>query len=135
MDNVELMKAWLEVFAEGDFDAFPGTVSPDFTLHLPFVPPGVPSEMHGREVVRERLAQTAKGRTPLVFSDVVIMRTEDPDLVMTRCKGEATMANGKTYRNSYVMLTRIRDGEVLEHTEYLNPLAVIAAFDDPPEQS
>jgi len=131
MDIVDLMKAWLAVFAEGDFDAFPGSVSPDFTLHLPFTPPGVPTEMRGREVVREALRKTSAGRTPLVFSDVTIMRTEDPDLVMTRCNGKATMAGGKTYANSYIMLTRIRDGEVLEHTEYLNPLAVIAAFDDP----
>ena len=29
-----------------------------------------------------------------------------------------------------VMLTRIRDGEVLEHTEYLNPLAVMEAMTD-----
>ena len=127
-DSVELMKAWLETFGEGEFDAFPGRISPDFTLYLPFVPPGVPNEVKGREAVRELLLSTAQRRSRLIFHDVEILRTEDPDLLVTTARGEATMANGKPYRNRYVMLTRIRDGEVLEHTEYLNPLAVMEAM-------
>jgi len=127
-DIVELARAWIEVFGEGDFDAFPGKVSEDFVLRLPFVPAGVPSEFKGREVARAALAGSAKGRSKLVFSNVRILRTEDPELVVTTADGEATMASGKPYRNSYVILTRIRDGMVLEHTEYLNPLAVMEAM-------
>lgn len=129
-DIVALMHAWLETFGEGEFDAFPGKVSPDFTLHLPFVPAGVPNEIRGREAVRERLASSARGRSKLIFHDVRILRTEDPELLVTTARGEATMANGKPYRNSYVMLTRIRGDEVIEHTEYLNPLAIMAAMGD-----
>ena len=73
------------------------------------------------------LQQTAEGRGPLVFSDIVTLRTEDPELFVSTCKGAATMNSGKSYRNSYVIFTRIRDGVVLEHTEYLNPLAVMEA--------
>ncbi len=127
-DIVELAREWLEAFPEGNFDAFPGKISPDLVLRLPFVPPGVPSEVKGRETVQALLAGSAAGRSKLVFSDVVIRRTEDPDLIMTTASAEATMASGKIYRNSYVMLTRIHDGTVLEHTEYLNPLAVIASM-------
>lgn len=129
-DIVELVHAWLETFAEGDFDAFPGEVSPDFVLRLPFVPEGIPNEIRGREEVKERLAATSKNRSKLVFSDVKVLRTEDPELAVTTCRGQATMANGKVYRNEYVLLTRIRDGVVLEHTEYLNPLAVIASMSE-----
>jgi len=131
-DIVELMRAWLEVFAEGDFEAFPGTVSPDFVLRLPFAPPGVPTEIRGRETVREALRASSTRRSKLVFEDVAILRTEDPELVMTTARAEAKMASGKVYRNSYVMLTRIRDGMVLQHVEYLDPLAVMEAFEDSP---
>lgn len=127
-DIVDLMHAWLETFGEGEWDAFPGRISPDFTLYLPFVPAGVPNEIRGREAVRERLSQTAKARSKLVFHDVKVLRTEDPELLVTTARGEATMANGKPYRNRYVMLTRIRGDEVIEHTEYLNPLAVMEAM-------
>lgn len=132
-DTVELAKAWLDHFAEAEFDQFPGTVAEEFVLRLPFVPPGVPNEIRGREKVREVLENTSKGRSRIAFSDVNIMRTEDPELVVATANGEATMANGNIYRNSYVFFTRIRDGEVLEHTEYLNPLQVMAAAEEPAE--
>jgi ketosteroid isomerase-like protein len=127
-DIVEFARAWLDCFGEGEFDAFPGKVAEDFVLRLPFVPAGVPSEFKGREAARAALAGSANGRSKLVFSNVRILRTEDPDLVVTTADAEATMASGKRYRNSYVMLTRIRDGLVLEHIEYLNPLAVMEAM-------
>lgn len=130
-DIVELEAAFLDHFAEGEFEQFPGTIAEDFVLHLPYVPPGVPNEIRGREKVREVLLETVKGRSKITFSDVKIMRTEDSELVVATANGEATMANGNTYRNSYVFFTRIRDGEVLEHTEYLNPLQVIAAAEAP----
>ena len=130
-DIVELAARWLETFAEGAFDKFPGTISEDFVFHLPYVPPGVPHEIRGRETVRNLLLQTAQGRSPIAFSDIKIMRTDDPELVVATGNGMATMANGNIYRNSYVFFTRIRDGEVIEHTEYLNPLQVIAAAGEP----
>jgi len=129
-DVVELMRAWMNCFGEGDFDAFPGTVSPDFVLHLPFVPAGVPTEFRGRETAQAALAGSAKGRSKLVFSNVRILRTEDPELAVATADGEATMASGKVYRNSYVIFTRFRNGEVIEHIEYLNPLAVMASMQD-----
>ena len=40
------------------------------------------------------------------------------------------MNNGRIYRNEYIMLTRIRGETVLEHIEYLNPLAVMESMAD-----
>ncbi len=128
MDIVELTRSWLEVFPDGDFDAFPGAVAEDFLLRLPFMPAGAPTDYRGRELARSVLEGSASGRTRIVFSDVRILRTEDPELVMTTASGVATMHSGKPYKNEYIMLTRIRDGVVLEHIEYLNPLAVMEAM-------
>ncbi len=130
-DIVELEAAFLNHFAEAEFDQFPGSIAEDFVLYLPYVPPGVPNEIRGRERVRSVLEQTAQGRSRIEFTDVNIMRTEDPELVVATANGSATMANGNIYRNSYVFFTRIRDGVVLEHTEYLNPLQVMAAAGEP----
>ena len=126
-DELALLGEWLEIMPEGRFDQFSGKIAEDFVLRLPFPPPGVPSEFAGRETVKALLQKTSQGRSPLVFHDIVTLRTEDPELFVTTCKGQATMNSGKSYRNSYVILTRIRDGVVLEHTEYLNPLKVMEA--------
>lgn len=126
-DDFALVGEWLEVLPEGRFADFSGKIADDLALRLPFPPPGVPTEFIGRETVQALLSKTAEGRSPLVFHDVVTRRTDDPHLFVTTCRGEATMNSGKPYRNSYVIFTRIRDGVVLEHTEYLNPLAVMEA--------
>lgn len=126
-DDFALVGEWLEVLPEGRFDQFSGRIAEDLALRLPFPPPGVPTEFRGRETVQGILSKTAEGRSPLKFFDVVTLRTEDPELYVTTCRGEATMASGKPYRNSYVIFTRIRNGEVLEHTEYLNPINVMEA--------
>lgn len=126
-DILDLTSRWLEVMPDGNFEAFPGKIAEDFVLRLPFVPPGVPTEFRGRETAQAILKNSATGRGPLVFTDKVMLRTEDPELVVTTARAETTMANGNPYRNQYVIFTRIRDGVVLEHTEYLNPLAVMAA--------
>ena len=130
-DIIEQVRNWLEVFAEGDFDAYPGGVAEDFVLRLPFVPPGVPTEFRGRDFASKALAESAKGRSRLIFSNKVMRRTDDPELVVTTADAEAVMANGNPYRNSYVIFTRIRDGVVLEHIEYLNPLAILEAAQPP----
>ncbi|TGD74778.1 hypothetical protein E4634_06140 [Mangrovimicrobium sediminis] len=127
-DPMQLMQAWLEHFPAGDFDAFPGAIAEDFVLRLPFMPPGVDGEFRGREHARAVLEASAQGRSALVFSDVKVLRTEDPELFLTTARGAATMADGTPYRNEYIMLTRLRDGVVLEHVEYLNPLAVMASM-------
>ena len=126
-DLIKLTEEWLQVLPDGNFEAFSGDVSPDFVLRLPFVPDGVPSEFKGRDVAQAVLRASALGRSPLVFTDKVIRRTEDPELALTTARAEAVMGNGRPYRNEYIMLTRIRDGVVLEHVEYLNPLAIMAA--------
>ena len=131
-DVIALTRAWLEVMPEGRFEDFPGRVADDFVLRLPFVPPGVPDEFRGREAAQAVLRASAAGRAPLVFTDKVMLRTEDPEVVVTTARAETVMANGNPYRNRYVIFTRIRDGVVLEHTEYLNPLAIIEAA-RPPE--
>lgn len=126
-DLIKLTEEWLQVLPDGNFEAFSGDVSPDFVLRLPFVPDGVPSEFKGRDVAQAVLRASAQGRSPLVFTDKVIRRTEDPELALTTARAEAVMGNGRPYRNEYIMLTRIRNGVVLEHVEYLNPLAIMAA--------
>jgi ketosteroid isomerase-like protein len=128
-DNIELARQWLEIMPEGAFDKLEGRISPQFVLRLPFAPPGVPQEFAGRDVARQALSGSAKSRSPLVFEDLVLLATEDPELFVATASGEATMASGKIYRNNYVIFVRIRDGMVVEHIEYMNPLNIIAAYE------
>ncbi len=127
-DIIALTRSWLEVFPEGNFEDFPGEVADDFLLRLPFMPPGATTDYRGREYAQGVLQRSAESRSKLAFTDIRILRTEDPELVLTTARGSATMNNGNTYSNEYIMLTRIRGDVVLEHIEYLNPIAVIESM-------
>lgn len=126
-DIVSLVEDWLTHMPQGDFAAFRGGVAPDFVLNLPFMPPGLPNRFSGRDAAQAALRASTAGRAPLVFHGKVILRTEDPELIVVTAQAETVMADGTPYRNSYVIFVRIRNGVVIDHTEYLNPLAVMAA--------
>ena len=72
-----------------------------------------------------------KAKQSFVWHDVVIRRTEDPELFVTTARSEAVLLSGQHYANSYVILTRMRDRKVAEHVEYFNPLPVIEVFGRP----
>jgi ketosteroid isomerase-like protein len=129
-DMIALAHKWLEILPEGRFEQLPGQIAEHFVLRLPFAPPGVPGEFAGRETARLALSSSAKNRSRLTLENVVLLRTEDPELLVATATGSATMGNGKLYQNSYVIFIRIRDLVVIEHTEYLNPMKVIEAFAD-----
>lgn len=130
-DNLALVHAWLEVMPEGRFDELPGKIAEDFVLRLPFAPPGVPEAFHGRDAAAKVLSGSAAGRSALVFEDLKVLRTEDPELFVATATASAVMASGRPYANSYAIFVRLRGGQVAEHVEYLNPLKVIEAMAAP----
>lgn len=130
IDGLELARKWLEVMPEGRFDLLADQISPELVLRLPFAPPGVPTEFFGRDMAQQALSLSAKSRSPLVFANVALLGTDDHELFVATASGQATMASGKIYRNSYVIFVRIRHGMVIEHIEYMNPLNIIAAYED-----
>ncbi len=127
-ESLTLVHAWLEVMPEGRFDALAGKIAEDFVLRLPFAPPGVPEEFRGREHAAQVLSGSAANRSPLTFENLKVLRTEDPELFVATATASAVMAGGKHYANSYVIFVRLREGQVIEHIEYLNPLKVIEAM-------
>lgn len=129
-DIVALARKWLDVLPEGEFDQLPGQIAPELVLRLPYAPPGVPTEFRGRDVVQQAMSASATRRSRLKLDNVVLLRTEDPELLVATATGGAVMNSGKVYRNSYVIFVRIRDGRVIEHTEYLDPLRVMEAWGD-----
>lgn len=132
MDTKIMMSDWLDVIARGAFDEWPERVAEDVVLKLPYAPPGVPAELRGFRQARDALSSVWNTKKSFAWFDVVIRSTDDPDLVVATCRSEVLLASGKRYANDYVIFTRFRDGKVLEHTEYFNPLRVIESFGGQP---
>lgn len=127
-DLTQLMRDWLDIVATGPAEAWPERVAEDVVIRLPFAPPGVPNTLHGQAAAIAQLSPVWSSKTRFDWRDVVILRTEDPELLVTTARSEVVLLSGQPYANSYVILTRFRDGKVVEHIEYFNPLPVIEAF-------
>jgi ketosteroid isomerase-like protein len=125
---INLIREWLDVVSSGPAEAWPAYATDDVTIRLPFAPPGVANELRGRTHAIAALSAHWKTKKSFVWHDVVIRGTDDPELFVTTARSEAVLVSGQDYANSYVILTRLRDGKVAEHVEYFNPLPVIEVF-------
>jgi ketosteroid isomerase-like protein len=125
-DAKTLIQEWLDITAMGPAEAWEGKASDDLVVRLPYAPPGVLAEMRGFAQARDTLAHHWGTKKSFEWHDVTIRQTEDPELYVTTARSEVVLATGAPYRNTYVMLTRVRDGKVVEHSEYFNPLPIIA---------
>jgi ketosteroid isomerase-like protein len=132
-DIIRLMREWLDIVAIGPADAWSGIVAEDVVIRLPYAPPGIANELRGRDRALDVLAGSWKAKKSIAWHDVVIRRTEDPDLLVTTARSEFLLASGRLYANTYVMLTRFRDGKVAEHAEYFNPVLVMEAYGPGPK--
>jgi ketosteroid isomerase-like protein len=127
-DLTQLVRDWLDIVATGPAEAWPERAAGDVVIRLPFAPPDVPNALHGEAAAIAQLSPVWRSQTRFDWREVAILRTEDPELLVTTARSEVLLLSGQNYANSYVILTRIRDGKVVEHTEYFNPLPVIEAF-------
>jgi ketosteroid isomerase-like protein len=125
-DMVKLMRQWLDVVAKGPAEAWPALAVDDVVIRLPYAPAGVADELRGQAEAVRAMSPVWQAKERFDWHDVVILRTEDPDLLVTTARSEVVYSSGQRYANSYVILTRFRDGKVVEHVEYFNPLPVLA---------
>jgi ketosteroid isomerase-like protein len=124
-DSIKLTREWLDMVAMGPAEAWNGKVDEDVVIRLPYAPPGVASELRGSGHARETLSEHWKTKRSFAWRDVVIRRTEDPELLVTTARSEVMLVSGQPYQNDYIMLTRIRGGKIVEHVEYFNPLPIV----------
>lgn len=121
-----LIREWMQITAMGPAEAWVGKASDDVVIRLPYAPPGVTAEVRGFDAARDMLSHHWGNKQRFDWLDVVILATEDPELFVTTARSDVLMDSGAPYGNDYIMLTRVRDGKVVEHAEYFNPLPVLA---------
>lgn len=99
----------------------------DGVLTYPFGLPGQPSELRGREVIRDYFGDRSQARDLLVMEGVeaVVRETDDPEVVVTEITHHGwSKAVGEHYRHTALGVIRVRDGEIVRYDDYMNPIAV-----------
>jgi uncharacterized protein len=124
MDAETLIREFLDVTTMGPYDKWSERVSKDVVFRFPYAPEGINAELHGYEAATEAFRKVWDSFEAFAWCDVEISKIEGQDFFLTTARSEALRSSGKKYGNTYVMLTRLQDGLVVEHIEYFNPLAV-----------
>jgi hypothetical protein len=79
------------------------------------------------EVTRKLLARLrARLATPVVFTFERFIA--DGDYVVMQARGQATAITGLPYNNTYCIVARIVDGQILEMTDYIDTELISAAL-------
>jgi hypothetical protein len=106
---------------------FADLFAPDGVLTYPFGLPGQPAELRGREAIRSYFAGLSRGRGLLDMEGVeaVVRQTDDPEVVVTEITHHGwSRAAGEAYRHTALGVIRVRDGEIVQYDDYMNPIAV-----------
>jgi uncharacterized protein len=111
----------------GEGVVFADLFAADGVLTYPFAMPGQPSELRGRDAIREYFGGLEQARGAFVMEgvDAVVRETDDPEVVVTEITHHGTSAlTGEPYRHLALGVIRVRDGEIVHYDDYMDPIAV-----------
>jgi len=116
----------------GEALTFADMFAVDGVLTYPFAAPGTPPELRGREAIRAQFAALADGSAALFDMagiSSVIRETDDPEVVVAEIAHHGrSRITGEPYRIAAVGVIRVRDGEIVEYADYMDPVALSAAL-------
>jgi ketosteroid isomerase-like protein len=108
---------------------FADLFAPHGVLRYPFAPPGMPRELTGRDTIREYHRAASAGRSLLEIDgvDMIVRDTDDPEVVVVEIEHHGhSHGSGGPYRFRALGVVRVRDGEIVEYDDYMDPIAMAA---------
>ena len=115
----------------GEGGAFADLFAEDGVLTYPFPAPGQPSELRGREAIREYHDAASERRQLIEMAglDVLVRETDDPEVVVAQIEHHGTSrVTGEPYRVRALGVIRVRNGEIVSYDDYMDPLAIARIF-------
>jgi hypothetical protein len=105
----------------------------DIVLEAPFARPGMPRRIVGRTEVVEFVSQH-RPAMPVRFDEfrnVVIHETADPEVIVAEYEMVGTVTTtGRQASAPFILVLRVRDGQIVHWREYQDTQAIAAALAD-----
>ncbi len=130
----ELLRGWFSTTHEKDLDGVRALMAENIQIEIPFSESGRTEDGHFR--VYEGI-EAACGFWATAFQaegesagplGTEITQSADGRVTFVEARGHLTMANGRDYRNRYVMRFVIENGKIAHVREYYNPIVSGYAF-------
>ena len=119
----ELVERLFRELPARDADAFVELLAPDAVFEIPFVIPGMPTRLVGREEIRAHLAQRWSGISRIEVHGIYpqVYETDDPEVVFVENEVDMTVPGAERARvRTSVNVVRVRDGKVTLFRDYMD---------------
>gem|GEM_PF-1199748 len=93
----------------------------------PYAPEGFPEIFEGVDAIYKQYSGLTETFGKMKFPRT-IYATENPDFFFVKFKGEIEIKAGGIYKNDYLGTFLLKNGKVIEYTEYFNQLIMAKAF-------
>ncbi|WP_063046390.1 nuclear transport factor 2 family protein [Nocardia pseudovaccinii] len=119
----ELVERLFRELPARDADAFVELLAPDAVFEIPFVIPGMPNRLVGREEIRAHLAQRWSGISRIEVHGIYpqVYETADPEVVFVENEVDMTVPGAERARvRTSVNVVRVRDGKITLFRDYMD---------------
>ncbi|SDS68583.1 nuclear transport factor 2 family protein [Actinoplanes derwentensis] len=119
----------LRLLTAADLDAWAALFATDATFTFPFAPPGMVTEVHGREALHAHMrgfTETFDAR----LVDLTFIATAGSRVAVARGKLDGTARpTGKRFQQDFIVVVHTdTDGLITRFDDYWNPLAAVEAL-------
>jgi ketosteroid isomerase-like protein len=128
--NHQVVDAFFAALETQRFERLREVFAPEGRQLNPYVPEGFPKSFDGAEAIFQQYSGLTQQFGQMRFPRT-IHATDDPDFFFVEFKGNIEIRAGGRYQNDYLGTFRLRHGQVVEYTEYFNPLVMARAFNIP----
>jgi uncharacterized protein len=129
--NRAVIASVMEALAQGNTRPFGDAMADDFTWHMIGTTPWS-GTFAGKAEVRQRLITPLFAQFATQYKNAPKRILADGDFVIVECRGDVITKRGKPYRNSYCYVIQMREGKMVELTEYFDTELVRTALEPPP---
>jgi ketosteroid isomerase-like protein len=128
--NRAIITAVMEALSRGETRPFGDAMADDFTWHMIGTTPWS-GTFAGKTDVRQRMLRDLFAQFATQYTNTPKRILADGDFVVVECRGNVTTKTGKPYCNTYCYVIRMREGKMVELTEYFDTELVSAALEPP----
>lgn len=124
----EAFETFFSATEGSDLDSFFALFDEQVLMRFPYIPSGYPNECQGRTECAAFFGTVATLFSELRWVKRTVYSTSDPELAMAIAASKATLPDGTSYENDYVLLLRVRGGAIVEYCEYFDPNRAAPVF-------
>jgi uncharacterized protein len=126
-----ILQRYRQAMIDKSADDLAGLYAADAVHELPFLFPGMPDRLDGREQVRDvfRAAWAASDAQPQAVREVAVHSCDDGEvLVAEQVVSGVLQSAGRQFEFPGVLVLRVRDGQIIQVRDYMDGLGVAHAL-------